>query len=295
MFMKLKKIYIAGYIDGDGCFFLQKIKNPYKYRAKIIISSTNKQVLESFKKDFNGCIQAMPIYFEKHKPQFHWYITGYKALEFLNSFKHFLIERKKESEYFEEYILTKNHPIKDEIIKKMKNYRHLNKQITKEVFEDIKKTPFLGNFTEENAAYLAGFIDAECSLIISKYKTKNSPNYIYKIVLSCNNTSPNIFYWFMEKIGGSVCFVNRKAKNPKHKNQINWSISGKKLYSILQQVFPFLRSKKIVCQKLMEFYEMTLKKGGDRHSEAFKTSYANIISAKEKIISEVHKLNSKGK
>ena len=164
----------------------------------------------------------------------------------------------------------------------------------KEIFEDIKSTQFKNNFTEEDAAYLAGFIDAECCLGISKYKKPKSANFIYKIILSCNNTSPNIFYWFMEKIGGSVCFIPRNEKNPKHKNQINWNISGNKLYEILLKVHPFIRSKKEVCEKLMEFYQLTLENGGDRQSEEFKASYLKIISQKERIVDIVHFLNSKG-
>jgi len=292
--MKQKYIYIAGYIDGDGCFFLQKRKQPIKYQVKIIISSTNINLLNFVKDSFKGTIKALKIYNVNWKPQFHWYITGNKAIEFLKNFENFLIERKQEAIIFRKFHKSKNKKIKEELMQEMKNYRHLDKSITQEVFEDIKKTTFKNNFTEEDAAYLAGFTDAECCLSIAKYKRKNSPNYIYKIILSCNNTSPNIFYWLMEKIGGSITFISRKEKNPKHRNQINWNISGSKLFEILKKIHPFLRSKKEVCEKLMEFQQFILKNGGDRQSEEFKSSYTKIISKKEKIVDEVHKLNLKG-
>lgn len=180
-------------------------------------------------------------------------------------------------------------------MKDLKEHRFLNKQITKEVFDDIKKTKSTNSFNEIDAAYLAGFIDAECHLGISKYRRKGTSNYLYKIILSCNNTSPNIFYWFKEKIGGCFCFIDRHSKNKLHRNQINWNISGKKLFSILKKVHPFIRSKKKVSEKLIEFYQLSLPNGGDRQSIAFKKAYSEILLKKEKIVDIVHKLNSKGK
>ena len=292
--MKLKYYYIAGYIDGDGCFSISKTNDTGKLRGFLVVSSTNEIVLQSIKDDFGGQIRKMKIYNIKYKPQFQWYKTGKKAFEFCEQITEFLIERKIEAIYFGDFFKVKSTQAKEIIMDNLKEYRFLNKQITTEVFEDIKKTIYKNNFTEENAAYLAGFIDAECSLGISKYRRKGSPNYIYKIILSCNNTSPNIFYWFMEKIGGSLTYVSRKEKNPNHRDQINWNISGIKAYEILQKVYPFLRAKKEVCKTLMEFQQLTLKNGGDRQSEDFKSSYANIISQKEKIVDIVHKLNSKG-
>ena len=44
----------------------------------------------------------------------------------------------------------------------------------------------------------------------------------------------------------------------------------------------------------MKFYQTTLKNGGARHTEEFRTSYAKIIEEREKIIHKVHQLNKKG-
>lgn len=287
--------YTAGYIDGDGCFFINKTStNPIKYRAKIIISSTNYEILQFFKIKFGGHIKLMKIYNQNWKKQFQWIINANKSLKLSNCIKNFLIERNEEANILTNFISTKNKIIKQELIKKMKNHRNFNKHITREIFEDIKNFKYKGNFTEENAAYLAGFIDAECSFGISKYKCKNKPNYTYKIILQCTNTSPNIFYWFKEKFGGSFSFINRNAKNPKHRNQMSWNISSNKLYEVLIKIYPYLRSKKKTCKKMMEFHNLTLPNGGDRQSEKFKESYRNLLVKKEKIICDIHNLNSKG-
>jgi len=292
--MKNKFAYIAGYIDGDGCFYIQKESNPIKYRAKLIISSTNQEPLYFFKENFGGHIRSMPIYNKEWKDQYNWVMYGKYAFELINLSFTFFVERKKEAKFFIEFILNSSKPLKQELIIKMKEHRNFNKHITKEIFEDIKNTDFKDNFSIDDAAYLAGFIDAECSLGIAKYKPKKGKNYTYKIVLQCNNTSPNIFYWFKEKLGGCVSFIHRNQKNPKHKNQIIWNLSANKLFPILEKIIPFLISKKEVCQKLIEFHQIRLPNGGDRQSKRFQETYDKLLVRREAIVDEVHKLNSKG-
>lgn len=292
--MKKTIAYIAGYIDGDGCFFINKESNLTKYRAKIIISSTNYKILEFFKNNFGGFIIEIPFYNQNWKKQFQWIINAKSSMTLSCKLLPFLIERKQEAKIFIKFVNTRFKEIKEGYIKTMKEHRFLNKLITKEVFEDIKNTRFSGIREETDYCYLAGFIDAECSLGISRYKPKKKPNFTYKISLVCNNTSPHIFYWFKERLGGNFCFVARNEKNPKHKNQICWHLTGNKLSKILPKIYPYLISKKDVCAKLMEFYNTTLPNGGDRHSEVYKSSYEAILVLREKIVSDIHNLNAKG-
>lgn len=66
--MRNELAYLAGYVDGDGCFYIGKNINPIKYRSALIISSTNKEVLNYFQKTFGGgCI------FGKKNPRFKTY------------------------------------------------------------------------------------------------------------------------------------------------------------------------------------------------------------------------------
>lgn len=294
--MPMKKLtsYMAGYIDGDGCFYIQKESNPIKYRAKLIISSTSNVMISFFKNKFGGFVRSQPIYNKNHKTQFNWIIGGKYAMEFSNKLLSYLVEREEEARIFIKFISSKSKKYKEKGIKNMKEHRFLNKCITKEVFDDIQTTRFSGIHEETDYCYLAGFIDAECCLGISKYKPKNRPNFTYKISLICNNTSPNIFYWFKERLGGSMSFVPRNEKNPKHKNQICWHLTGNQLSKILPKIYPYLISKKEICGKLMEFYKTTLPNGGDRHSETFKQTYEEVLIQREKIVNEIHKLNSKG-
>jgi hypothetical protein len=142
--------------------------------------------------------------------------------------------------------------------------------------------------------YLAGFIDAECHLGIQHYKPKNRPNKVYKIIIQCNNTKSMIFYWLKHRFGGSCHFKNKKSKNIKWNNQILWKLSGKGCYTLLKNVLPYLRYKKNVAKKIIEFHETILPNGGDRQSKVFKKTYKSILSKRQKIVSQVHNLNHHG-
>jgi hypothetical protein len=292
--MKNTLSYLAGYIDGDGCFFLKKETNPLKYRAYIVISSTNEEVLKTFELSFGGSIYACTPRKEHWKRSYHWNCRGKFALEITNAMLEFLTEKKSDALIFIDYIKTscKNH--KQELIQKMKNNRDKIREINESVVEQIKQTKTIGVSNELDYPYLAGFIDAECCLGVSKYKPKNKPNFTYKIILQCQNTNPIIFFWLMERFGGSISHVKRNIKNPNHRDQIIWNISAAKLADILPKILPFLRSKKSVCEKLIELHNTNIPIGISRKTQEFRDSYALVLIQRDKIVDDIHKLNSKG-
>jgi len=168
------------------------------------------------------------------------------------------------------------------------------KKIYSSTIQDIKSHTIHGNVSPLDWGYLAGFIDAECCFTINKYTPKSRPNPVYKIVLECNNSSPEIFYWLYQRFGGSLTFLERSKKNPKHRNQINWKLSGKKLSSVLPNVLPHLRVKNKQCALLIKFYETTLPTGLSRKTQEHRESYAKVMEERDRMVEELHILNRKG-
>jgi len=291
--MKTSLSYIAGYIDGDGCFFLNKENNPLKYRAKIIISSTCKFVLVTFANEFGGNVYIQSKRKDHWKRTYHWILQGKYAFKFSLEILDFLIEKKEDAKIFIEYIQS-NKLLREELINIMRNKRESIREIDECVVDKIRNVKIKGVSNDLDFPYFAGFIDAECCLGISKYKPKNRPNFTYKISLQCTNTNPIIFFWLRERFGGSITHVKRKQKNPKHRDQIIWVLNGDRLAKILPKILPYLRAKNKVCEKLIELHNTVLPNGGDRQSEEFRNSYSAILCLREQIVNEVHKLNSKG-
>lgn len=301
MIKKIRKTtfaYIAGYIDGDGCFNIGKqfIKNRAtpRYPSAIIISSTNDKIINWFHNTFGGSFRSPKKRIKGHKPMYYFILRKYKSREFLPHILPYLVEKKEEALLFFEFCTCTCPKKKQNIIYKMKTNKQVGNLVTKyhkEEFEQYKNTitPDKNDF-----AYLAGFIDAECSLNIQRYKPKNKPNYVYKILLQCNNTKAPVFKWLIERFGGHIHFIDRRNHGKARKNQLTWRLSGKALSKILPDINPFLKYKKPVCKQLIKFYETTLINGGARHTEQFRTEYKRIIKIREDIVSKVHQLNSKG-
>lgn len=285
--------YLAGYIDGDGCFFLKHEKSPEKYRAYLIISSTYKPVLSHFANIFGGHITKCPTKKVNYKQQYHWTIRGKFAAKLSNKITPFLIEKRRHAHLLIHFTQIKCKITKSNIINQIK-YIRKHYMIDKNTIPNIRLNPINGFKHDWEYAYLAGFIDAECCFQISTHHPKDKPNPTYKIVLRCNNTNPNIFYWLHGKMGGAMTFIDRHTKNPKHKNQISWNLSGRKLSTILPHIKPWLINKKNLCDLLIQFFDTTLPNGGDRQSESFKERYESIMSKREELIHEIKSLNQKG-
>lgn len=285
-------LYISGYIDGDGCFSIKAETS--KRHCTIIINSTNRNVLFNFASMFGGvvrCRTSAPS--EKQKPIHTYTVGSNEAKKLAEYILPHLIEKKHMCQLFIDYFSAPTTKRKD-IFEKLYANRWNENLVEKSHVEVLKTTSKFINATEEDFIYLAGFIDAECHLGIQYYKPKNRPNIVYKIVLQLNNSKFPIFFWLKNRFGGSCHFVERKSKDPNQRNQILWKITGKPAFDICQRIIPYLRYKRPVCEKIIEFYETTLTNGGARHTDYFRKQYASIIVERERIIKEIHTLNHKG-
>jgi hypothetical protein len=290
--------YLAGYLDGDGCFYIGYDKSTKRIQRKkvtcIIINSVNECTLKSFKKIFGGSIQLSKKSHDNKKSLFRYTLRKRNILAFIEKVIPFLVEKKEECEVALKFSKTDCKILEQELLNRMsilKDVSNLASKYHKKEFEKSRNTILP---TKEDYAYLAGFIDAECCLGIQKYKPKDKPNNIYKILLQCNNTKAPVFKWLLERFGGVIHFVNRLTHQKARKNQLTWRLSARELYRLLPNILPFLRYKKPVCEELMKFYETTLPNGGARHTDEFRTHYESVLKIREDIVTKVHLLNLKG-
>jgi len=297
MFESTDLAYFAGYIDGDGCFHIRKqtIKNSFKYMNSLIIVSVVKETMDFFKEKFKGNVLSKNI-ISNHKPQYHFVLNANKSAYLINKILPFLIEKRKEAEILIQFFNCKSYLQKDSLIEQMKtqkNSLNLVKKTMKENFESVKNTiiPSIEDF-----AYLAGFIDAECCLGINRYRSKNRENFLYKILLQCNNTKAPVFKWLLQRFGGQIHFIDRNSYTTKHRDQLTWRLCSSSLFEILPSIYPFLKQKKPVCKELMNFYDTTVSLKGNisRNSPKFREFYLPILQQREVIFHKVQLLNKKG-
>lgn len=280
--------YIAGYIDGDGCFFITRRKKKYKsiFDCRLIIVSTNKTFFYEIKNVFGGSIHTPQKTPAKQKNIYRYTLCKQGARKLTELILPYLVQRQDEAKVFlqacNEDIF--NRTIVDSI-KKSRN----SCLVSSDLVEQYNKEKNTILPTNEDIAFFAGFIDAECCLTLQRYKRKN---YIYKPLLVFNDTKYKMFQWIVNRFGGFVMFINR-TKYARCKNQMRLVISSKSLYKILPKILCYLKHKKPVCEELIKF-EKTVVHEKDRHSDKFRSDYANILFTRETIFNKIHKLNSKG-
>lgn len=296
--------YIAGYIDGDGCFYIGKFlqkPNITVYEYSIQVVSVKRLVLDKFKIKFGGYIRKKP-YKLKHRDAFCWTIKGQHAVAIAKGVLPFLIDKKIQSEIFIKFSKliygNKFRTVDNLVINERNNLinnirweRHMNNLITKETIESLKDKKCTVTPNSIDYPYLAGLIDSEGCFRIKKWKPKNRPNEVYNISLEIGNTKLPILPWLVERFGGSCVFI--EAKNNKRSSAI-WTLSAAALYEVLPKIRPFLINKQEVCDKLIEFQKTILPNGGDRHSELFRALFEKRVEIRKRIINEVHEFNLKG-
>lgn len=297
--------YAAGYIDGDGCFYLGKfIQKPemitvYEYSIQTV--SVKRPVLEFFKSIWGGSIRKKPFKIG-HKDSYCWTIKGRIAAYFTQDIQLYLVDKKEQSFMFIMFSFLVHHnnfrtvdknliDQRENLIKSIREERTMNNFVTKETIDALKEKQFTVTPSDEDYPYLAGLIDSEGCFRIKKWKPKNKPNHVYNITVEIGNTKLPIMPWLVERFGGSVVFISARANK---KASATWTLSAAALYEILPKIRPYLRNKQEVCDKLIEFQKTILPNGGDRHSELFRALFEKRREVRERIVREVHEFNLKG-
>lgn len=277
--------YSAGYIDGDGCFQIGK-----KWDSHLTISSVSKPSIIWFAESFDGHLRCHRRNDGIRRPAFYFRFSE-KGLKFLPKIHPYLVEKKEECSVFQRFREFVGKSAKTDVAEEMKRLKHnanlINQSIKSEV-EEIRNTikPCIEDF-----AYLAGFVDAECSIDINRRMQAKGKTFTYRPQLQCNNTKAPFFYWSSQRFGGQFHFLD-KSHIPRCRNQMLWRISNAQLDPILEGIYPFLKTKKEICEQLIELRKSTHSKNriSPNHPQ-FMEIYRPIAERREAIYHKVRHLN----
>lgn len=240
--------YAAGYIDGDGCFC---IANNFTY--SLSICTVNIENAKWFKERFEGTFSSRYPK-DKNRKQVFTFRFNTKGLKILPEIEKFLIEKKEECKVFNncrDVFLRRDKSIFYEEMKRLKSSCNLIYQPMK---DELKNTKISIVPNETDFAYLAGFVDAECSLDILRRKQPVGGQFSYVAQIQCNNTKFPFFKWVADRFGGNFYFLNN-SKNSNRRNQMIWRIRGKECYQLLEKIYPFLNYKKTICSEILRLKE----------------------------------------
>lgn len=280
--------YAAGYIDGDGCF---QVGNQ-RWGSHLVIVSIRKEPINWFMDRFDGSVRALHPKTSNRSISYHFRFSD-KGLLSLDNISKYLVEKKDESIVFKKFRNSYGETNKLPFIEKMKFLKEQDGLIPfsiKKELTDIRNTI---TPTEEDFAYLAGYIDAECSLDICKTMQNKGKTLTYRPQLQCNNTKSPFFYWASARFGGQFHFLD-KSHLPNCRNQVIWRISNIQFDPILEGIYPFLTSKKPICELMIEFRKLTYRGIGrvSPNHPNFSEWYASIAATRKSIYDKIRHLNN---
>jgi len=153
----------------------------------------------------------------------------------------------------------------------------------------IKKYPSLFDFPNEESrwVWIAGVIDAECSLSLQKSKKKTKRGFQYIPRLNCSSTTPILLYQFKKACHPYGCVSSHHYQDHRSdfwKSSRKLSVSGNGLRYILPNVLSYLVVKRCQAEILLEALVLLSKRTDSQRDEKI-----------EILWSEIRKLNKRGK
>lgn len=145
-----------------------------------------------------------------------------------------------------------------------------------------KKTYYTpGDYKDVDLAWLAGIIDGEGSIFISKYPKKSCvKGYGFRCGIHVGTTDGIIPYECKRIAGFGQVYENIHIQNGKlHKDVATWCIGTRQALAILKQCHPYLRYKKSQAELVFKYYELMDSDINPKERSAFYEEFYNQMKA----------------
>jgi len=141
--------------------------------------------------------------------------------------------------------------------------------------------------SNEDAAYLAGFIDGEGCISYEKYKVGGRSYYRPTVIVS--NTNLEVLEWICLATG--VGKPRTMCKKPRSKEQfiIRWCHNA--AIDVLRQTLPFLKIKHGRAKLILSNFDKEKEKGSTR---TFRELPGELLASRESLYAEMKELNKRG-
>ena len=129
----------------------------------------------------------------------------------------------------------------------MGRYKKVSLETKKKHKKKIDKKLKINILSIEDAAYIAGILDGEGSVLLDK-----GGSITYHVRVKVYNTFPGIVEWIALTIGhGNI--HKRKKYSDDHKQGWEWCITGRRAIDLLKQLYPYLKIKKLQAEVAFEY------------------------------------------
>lgn len=151
--------------------------------------------------------------------------------------------------------------------------------------------------SDTDKAWMAGFLDGEGCLTISKQVRKNRPSPAYRAAISVSNTDRRILQPFSKEYGGSIYNVHERRKDKRGLNwadAFDWCCPMSSSKRILSDLRPYLRLKSAQADIITDFIEKKFPRKSLGVGKGSSPLSGEEIAYRERLRVSVHSLNKKG-
>ena len=263
--------YIAGVMDGDGSFSIQKLKtkrNPLYFA--LIQCGSWRTFIEFLKEKIGGNIVMGPVHICKNGTKGHalkkWKIrSNHNVLPVLEKIIPFLKIKKERAEFLRSFINSTTF-VRGQILSKEELARREKYYIDMIQFNDWKScSEKISNKSSKNMSddpifwsYMGGMMDTDGSFAIKKQminKGTDVKNPRYLPIISLSSTDTRAINYLRENCNvGKLYLPKNKATSAGYHYQFG-IYTKLECIEFLKRIIPYIKSKKEQCQILLDFCE----------------------------------------
>lgn len=122
----------------------------------------------------------------------------------------------------------------------------------------MSETPILNEMTEPEKAYLAGIVDGEGSVCVTRVRRKeNRSGFRFYATVQITNTSKQLLDWIQKITGlGKIYEISENGMGAKRKGY-RWKIKHSQSRQVLESILPYLIIKKDSAINCIEFCKIS--------------------------------------
>lgn len=306
--------YLAGFVDGEGSLSLARRHRPRQsteYSVRIAIYNSHRGVLEEIRRGFGGTWSDVGTRYPHWKPAFALIWTNAAAVELLTKLAPYLRVKSEHAKVlfrFVEHVqrckrtrdargyLSSLAPQKMRVRERFhRQLKHLNARGSASVSlrprsSTAGRRP--RKQTNLSAEYLAGFVDAEGSLMISKSINRENQRPTYGTRMAVSNTDRCSLEEIRRIFGGKLMYQPARNSRWRDAYQLVWS--GGMSRRLLPIIAPYLRVKRTQAAVMEEFtrhQETVWRENDGRHSARLSD---DVLALREGMYQRMKILNAKG-
>jgi hypothetical protein len=128
-------------------------------------------------------------------------------------------------------------------------------------------------------AYLAGIVDGEGTITLTKHHKNETP----APLVSVSNNDLQLLRWIQGKVGGVI--TSKRKNKPHHSNSYVWCLRQDKALWLLSKIKHYLIVKRKQAELILQEYKKVTHRAGKYT--------ADLLHEKEKLVSKIRLLNQR--